>query len=272
MPTTNSNQSIENAKTYKIPEIEKFSGTPSKYPSFMAAIRRMFWSNPSHFSTDHKKIDFISGHLTGSAMVWFDAIITEGALAATNYEEFSTVFKSYFSDSGYVLKSTNQLMSIYQGKRSVAEYASEFRNLAIISEFNEKALIMQFQRGLNGRILDILINTPLPKTISELMNVCIEIDNRIASRDTFRPYFNYRHNTNNKIIETNNHRENTSTGPSDETPMEIDTLRVRPKGPLSMEEKRRRIENGLCLYCASDNHIVRDCKICPHTLKASPQQ
>ncbi|OMJ13810.1 hypothetical protein AYI69_g8842 [Smittium culicis] len=78
------------------------------------------------------------------------------------------------------------MMSIFQGKRSVSEYAAEFTNLAIISELNEKALIMQFQRGLNGSILDTLINSPLTKSINELMDVCIDIDNGITSRETFR--------------------------------------------------------------------------------------
>ncbi|OMJ29061.1 Retrotransposon-like protein 1 [Smittium culicis] len=196
MPEKNSLKINEESKEYKLPEIEKFSGSPANYPAFMAAIRRMFWSKPNQFLTDHKKIDFISGHLTGSAMVWFDAIITEDAPAAKNYGEFRAVFKSYFSGSGYTLKSTNQLMSIYQGKRSVAEYASEFRNLAIISEFNEKALIMQFQRGLNNRIMDILFNSPFPKSISELMELCIDIDNRIASWETFRQKYVPRYENN----------------------------------------------------------------------------
>ncbi|OMJ26813.1 Retrotransposon-like protein 1, partial [Smittium culicis] len=231
----NSGKTHEDSKEYKIPEIERFSGSPNKYPAFMAEIRRRFWANPNQFSTDHKKIDSISGHLTGSAMVRFDAIITENAPAAKNYEEFSAVFKSYFSDSGYALKSTNQLMSIFQGKRSVSEYAAEFRNLAIISEFNEKALIMQFQRGLNGRILDILINSPLPKSINELMDVCIDIDNRITSRETFRQkyipkydgqgyksYHNYPSQQYNKHWEISKNQEQNFSNSQDGTPMDID--------------------------------------------------
>ncbi|OMJ27787.1 hypothetical protein AYI69_g2766 [Smittium culicis] len=53
----------------------------------MAEIRCRFWANQNQFSIDHKKIDFISGHLTGSAMTWFDAIITDNAPATKNYEQ-----------------------------------------------------------------------------------------------------------------------------------------------------------------------------------------
>ncbi|OMJ09690.1 Retrotransposon-derived protein PEG10 [Smittium culicis] len=284
MQEPNSGKIHEDSKEYKIPEIERFSGSPNKYLVFMAAIRRRFWENPNQFSTDHKKIDFISGHLTGSAMVWFDAIITENAPAAKNYEEFSAVFKSYFSDSGYALKSTNKLMKIFQGKRSVSEYAAEFRNLAIISEFNEKALIMQFQRGLNGCILDIHINSPLPKSINEPLDVCIDIDNRITSRETFKQkyipkydgqgyitYHNYPCQLYNKHWEISSNHEKHSINSQDGTPMYIYILRIRPRGPITLEERSRWLNNGLCLYCASDKHIVRDCKLFPHTLKAKTQ-
>ncbi|OMJ10526.1 Retrotransposon-derived protein PEG10 [Smittium culicis] len=281
----NSIKNTEETVAYKLSEIEKFSGSPEKYPAFMAAIRRRFWANTNQFSTDHKKIDFISGHLTGSAMVWFDAIITEADPATTNFEELSAVFKSHFSDSGYALKSTYQLMTFYQGKRSIAEYASEFRSLAIISEFNEKVLIMQFQRGLNCRILGVLINSPLPNSISELIDVSVDIDNRIASRDTFRQkyvpryennayrqYQPYKGNHYTRHNEPSNNLSHQAINNHDGSPMEIDTLKVRPRGPLSRKEKIRRFINGLCLYCASDKHIVRDCGLFPQSLKAKPQQ
>ncbi|OMJ19143.1 hypothetical protein AYI69_g6745 [Smittium culicis] len=218
-------------------------------------------------------------------MVMFDAIITEDAPATTNYEEFSAVFNSNFSDSRYALKSTNQLNKIYQGKRSVAEYASEFRNLAKISEFNEKALIMQFQRELKGRILGILINSPLSNSISELIYVSVDIDNRIASRDTFRQKYVPRYDNNayrqyqpypsNQYTRHNdlsNNITHQATNSHDGTHIDIEALKVRPRRPLSREEKIRRFENGLCLYPASDKHIARDCGLCPQSLKAKTQQ
>ncbi|OMJ27367.1 hypothetical protein AYI69_g3208 [Smittium culicis] len=208
MPEKNSLKINEESKEYKLPEIEKFSGSPAKYPAFMAAIRHMFWSKPKQFLTDHKKIDFISGHLTGSAM-----------------------------------------------------------------------------RGLNKRIMDILINSSLPKSISELMELCIDIDNRIASRETFRQkyvpryennsfrsYNNYSGNQQYKNLEPHNNYVSHTSHAQDGGPMDIDALKIKPRGPLSLEEKNRRLENGLCLYCASDKHIVRDCNLCPQSLNAKPQQ
>ncbi|OMJ29024.1 hypothetical protein AYI69_g1485 [Smittium culicis] len=208
MPEKNSLKINEESKVYKLPEIEKFSGSPAKYPAFLTAIRRMFRSKPNQFLTDHKKIDIISGHLTVSAM-----------------------------------------------------------------------------RCLNNRIMDILINSPLPKSISELMELCIDIDNRIASRETFRkkyvskyennsfrPYNNYSGNQQHKNLEPHNNYVSHTSHSQDGGPMDIDALKINPRGPLSLEEKKRRLESGLCLYCASDKHIVRDCNLCPQPLNSKPQQ
>ncbi|OMJ07895.1 hypothetical protein AYI69_g11282 [Smittium culicis] len=164
MQEPNSGKTHEDSKEYKIPEIERFSGSPIKYPAFMAAIR-----------------------------------------------------------------------------------------------------------GLNGRILDILINSPLPKLINELMDVCIDIDNRITSRETFRqkyipkydgqgykPYHNYPSQKYIKDWEISNNHEQHFSNSQDGTPMDIDSHRIRPRGPITLEERSRRLNNGLCLYCASDKHIVRD--------------
>ena len=38
--------------------------------------------------------------------------------------------------------------------------------------------------------------------------------------------------------------------------MQIDTVRFKP---LTLEEKRRRMEEGLCLYCGDVGHKVGNC-------------
>ncbi|OLY82184.1 hypothetical protein AYI68_g3701, partial [Smittium mucronatum] len=109
------------------------------------------------------------------------------------------------------------------------------------------------------------------------------IDNRISSRDTFRHNYyqrpdylqpklshSYPNQQPNKYqdIEISS-SQNQSHLPG--TPMDIDTLKVRRTVPLSYEGKSRRREKGLCLYCGSDQQIVRNCKLCPQNLKAKPQ-
>ncbi|OMH78820.1 hypothetical protein AX774_g7782, partial [Zancudomyces culisetae] len=71
----------------KTPEIEKFSGAAEQFVPFMAQIRRQFWAKSDAFSTDKKKIAFISAHFTGHAATWFDDILeSEAKLPVTSTE------------------------------------------------------------------------------------------------------------------------------------------------------------------------------------------
>ena len=47
--------------------------------------------------------------------------------------------------------------------------------------------------------------------------------------------------------------ENHSTGPE---PMQIDAVRTKT---LTLEEKKRRMEEGLCLYCGDGGHRAGNC-------------
>ncbi|OMJ26791.1 hypothetical protein AYI69_g3796, partial [Smittium culicis] len=103
------------------------------------------------------------------------------------------------------------------------------------------------------------------------MDVCIDIYNRITIRETFRqkyipkydgqgykPYHNYPSQQNNKHWEISRNHEQHSSNSQERTQMDIDKLRIRPRGPITLEESSCRLKNGLNLYCASDKHIVRD--------------
>ncbi|OLY84759.1 hypothetical protein AYI68_g1064 [Smittium mucronatum] len=115
------------------------------------------------------------------------------------------------------------------------------------------------------------------------MDKCIEFDNRISSRYTFRYNYyqrpdyhqpklshSYPHHQPNKYQNVEVFlSQNQSHLPG--TPMDIDTLKSRCTGPLNYEEKSRKREKLLCLYCGSDQHIVHNCKLCPQNLKAKPR-
>ncbi|KZT60489.1 hypothetical protein CALCODRAFT_480582 [Calocera cornea HHB12733] len=45
--------------------------------------------------------------------------------------------------------------------------------------------------------------------------------------------------------------------------MEIDAVR----GPLSAAEKKRRMDNRLCLYCAASGHFANQCPARPKNTK-----
>ena len=45
-------------------------------------------------------------------------------------------------------------------------------------------------------------------------------------------------------------------------PMQLDAVRMQPqrRGPLSQEERQRRFDQHLCLYCGKHGHFWADCR------------
>lgn len=72
-----------------------------------------------------------------------------------------------------------QLLSLTQGSRPVMEYAIEFRTIATDSSWNDSALLHAFYRGLSEQIKDALASRALPETLDKLVDMVVQIDQRI---------------------------------------------------------------------------------------------
>jgi hypothetical protein len=65
-------------------------------------------------------------------------------------------------------------------------------------------------------------------------------------------------------------------------PMDLSAANLRPRptgrlpalvnGRIDEAERRRRVEQDLCRYCASPNHQIRDCNVRPSTWTTVPRQ
>ena len=104
-------------------------------------------------------------------------------------------------------------------------------------------MISQFNYGLRDEVKDLLLSLPDPTTLSEAISQAVKCDNRLYERQQDkrawtlpRPYATYAATTSTDV-------PNKSSGAED---MQIDAVRFKP---LTEQEKRRRREGGLCLYC-----------------------
>ncbi|OMH80615.1 Retrotransposon-derived protein PEG10, partial [Zancudomyces culisetae] len=167
----------------------------------MAQIRRQFWAKSDAFSTDKKKIAYISAHFTGHASTWFDDILeSEAKLPVTStepkllesYEAFMESFKLRFSDPGHQSRAIQQLHELKQGIQSVMAYAVDFRNLARICDFGEAANIDMFRRGLSTRITRHLIATKMPSKLDEVITLVVELENTVNSNLSYMNKSEYR--------------------------------------------------------------------------------
>ena len=59
------------------------------------------------------------------------------------------------------------------------DYTITFQQLAAIVDWNDKALIVRYQKGLKAKVQDALILKNNLNNLRELINQAIKIDNRI---------------------------------------------------------------------------------------------
>ena len=124
-----------------------------------------------------------------------------------------------------------------------------FRQLASDTNWGEEALVSQFYWGLRDDVKDLLLSLPDPQTLNKAISQAVKCDNRLFQRcqDQCPKYQVTRYNAAMSAKSLSSHLEAKD--------MQIDAARVRI---LTTEEKKRRMEEELCLYC-EEGHKVGNC-------------
>ncbi|OLY83157.1 Retrotransposon-derived protein PEG10 [Smittium mucronatum] len=229
--------------SFKLPDAPRFDGTVSQYTTFRSSMELFFWTKPETFKIQRNRIVFIGTHLIGPPAIWFSSLISASAASEhpfaclENYDASISEFERNFSDPSH------------------AAYAAEFRSLARDSVFDNVAPIDQFMIGLNENIMSYLMFTDIPETLEANIDLAVRIDNSIATRNMISQN-QYSFNITNTFRRNNQsnfeaHPVTLPTQSETHTPMEICAVRSQHRGSLSAEEKSRRFELGLCLYCGA---------------------
>jgi hypothetical protein len=233
---------------------EKFDGTISKYRDFIVSIENIFVLNGDRYPSDEIKVRFIGTLLSRDALAWFRGLVECNSELLKSYGKFMDEFKLLFDDPLKHRHARAAIDRLKQGEGSVLTYASKFRRLASDTGYNNDALTEHFRKGLNDEVKDVL-STSLdePSDIESLIPYCIRIDNRLYDRRMERS--GTRGNSRGNFRATSG----PSTGSSSNSPMDLDALKIEGKKKLTSEERERRIQNKLCLYCGEAGHRLAQC-------------
>jgi hypothetical protein len=108
----------------------------------------------------------------------------------------------------------------------------------------------QFHWGLRDDVKDLLLFLPDPRTLNEAISQAVKCDNRLFQRrqDQRSRQHTARYAPTMSASSVNSH--------SEVEDMQIDAVRVKS---LTLEEKKRRMEEGLCLYCGEEGHRAGNC-------------
>ena len=230
----------------KVNPPDQFFGEKEKMETFLAQLQLSFQLQSSCFPDDKTKILFAVSYMKGTAFNWALPYIQADHTLLTNYEEFLSNFRATFGDINRPRQAARELLDLKQGHRPVVAYITDFQRLSIELDWsNSLPLLDMFDKGLNKDIKQALCNFERPTLLEDYYNLVARIDNRQIE---FRHQFDGVPKTKLTSIPMSN------DGVVD---MVIGTSQRR--GPLSLQERQRRMEQNLCLYCGEEGHIIASC-------------
>jgi hypothetical protein len=268
----------------KVREPDPFDGTdPRKLRPFLVQCKLNFQARPKNFRSDRAKVTFAQSYLKGTALEWFEPDLLasdddEPPAWLDDYDQFLFELTQNFGPHDPVGDAEAQLeqLQLRDGQR-IMKYIVEFNRLAtLVRGWGDGALRRQFYNGLPSRIKDEVCRQGKPGTLLELKNLAQTIDARYwerkgeTSRETQKSsstnapktFSNSSQPANNSS--NNNNRNNASTSSSkpakSSTPNAPDlSSKLGQDGKLTAEERKRRMDNRLCLFCGGPGHSARDC-------------
>ena len=156
---TNMGSQIEVAK----PAI--FSGEAGRIGEFITACR-LYIKMRLRGNMVEEQVQWVLTYVQGgSADVWKENIIEElesGEVEYESVEEFLSCLKKEFGGGEEELVKAAELRKLEQGGKTMEEFVQEFKRAARGSGYEERPLVEEFKRGMNGGIRRKLMEAENP--------------------------------------------------------------------------------------------------------------
>jgi hypothetical protein len=246
------------------PLSSKFKGNDEEpsFAEFKSKLNTTFARFPDALRTDRDKINYALQSMEGDASLYFAPYVNgeiedqEGFL--TSYDVFLDILEDMYGDQHHVDEINYKLNRLRQ-TGTMVDYITKFRTVSARSGWNEAALLSRFKDGLSDDIKNIL--TPQWHTLTTLRQVqsaATTAYQNMQAQHRFRPRHNHSKPQQHFQRRTQTTPAASLSAPSSSSPsaMELDALKVKH---ITAEEKQRRRDNGLCLYCGGDNHFASAC-------------
>lgn len=247
-------------KTPKLKTPPEYDGkNKSACSTFISHLNLYINACPTSFPSDNAKVLFAASYLRDRAFAWLEPhLLHPDTPMLHDFQLFTTELLRNLGDPDRERNTTRKLYALIQ-TASAAAYSAEFFQLAAFLNWNDDALRAQFYNGLKPEVKDALAlaNTD-PEDVKTLSDLAIRLDNRIHERRMDQKRSTRPSHQNYSRISAPTQPAATSVL-SRSTPMELDATKSKRFQPLTQEERNRRMENNLCLYCGNPGHRAGEC-------------
>ena len=262
---------VPHAKEPNVKEPECFSGDTYSLNGFLTQCDLVFALQSSRFANDSVKVKYIISFLRGTPLLAIRPLLLmdPSPIMLNNLQLFTNHLRTTYGDPDEVAVATRKLQDLKQTGPASA-YFAEFQQYIAIAGWGSGPVVVHMAiQGLKSHLQDELARIAIrPQTIGELIQFIVPLDNRLFEREqskraqtkiavprsttSYASYANVAQFTTAAAVQPN------VVGVSRPIP----TSAVRStiiRSPLTAEEKQKRRDNNLCLYCGDAGHLAMSC-------------
>jgi len=269
----------------KLREPDTFDGSDSrKLRTFILQCKLNFRDRPDLFQDDKSKVNYVLSYLKGTALDCFESVILDPNEPdwADNFSLFTDELASNFGTYDPVGEAEAELEGLrMHDSHQATKYFIKFQQLASRVEWGEAALRRQAYNGLAKRIKDDMVHHNKPNTLAGLRRLVQAIDARYwerkgeLSRETRASGSSGNKSDNkpdsaksdNKSGKSKSKQKDNNSGSTQGKGSSSDPKKSTPDlssklgkdGKLTPQERQRRLDNKLCLFCGTSGHVAKDC-------------
>jgi len=269
----------------KVREPDTFDSTdPKKLRTFLVQCELCFQDRAKAFHLDRAKVTFAQSYLKGMTLEWFEPDLLNSGDPADrprwmdSWVHFVAELQSTFRPHDPIADAEHQLKHLrMKDAHRVTRYIVDFNRLASqVQDYGDGALHRLFYSGLPDRLKDEIARVGKPLTLHGLRALCQEIDARYWERKD-----EIAHTTKSQYIPSpakssdsggnSSKASNTSSpaaagsskttnNPSSSGSNRPDlTNKLGKDGKLTADERKRHLDNNLCMFCGGPRHFADNC-------------
>ena len=272
----------------KAKEPDTFDGSdPKKLNNFILLCNLYFRTN-SAYSDDATKVNFALSYLRGTALEYFEPSILDSDEVPAwidNWSAFVRTLKIQFGPIDPTADAEDGIDNLkMQDNQHIVKYNVEFNRLAIRTGWDESVLRHRYYSGLAERIKDIMGQQGKPVTLEEMKHLAHSIDarhwerlreksragknksdhsdkpdNKKSDDKSKNPPSTSSNNNNNNSKNNKSNNNKSGKAPSTSGSSAPASDKLGKDGKLTPQERQRRFDNNLCLFCGGTGHTAKEC-------------
>src|SRR5260221_13630628 len=249
---------------------EPYDGTPNKATPFWNTLDSYYDMNCDCFTTESKRVAAALTHFKAGSQAgdWASdrmaTALSQNPIDYGTWATFKADFEKQFIPPQTQMESIGKMHNLPMGNREFNEWFQEWSLHARRTNTDEPTKMYAFRRNLNQGLHQKIVQiSPQPTTLAGLVEKARELDQtwRIYNTPRSTPSWGFRPQ-NTRIREI-----------KEDATIEINVTqrgrgnfrsRGRGRGRLPPEERKRRFDNQLCLYCGNPGHVAAKCTAAPN--------